>query len=163
MHAAIRYGLLGAMTVAGAATWVPPTDAVPAYYTGAPKLGHHPLLSGDQLTGPYFTHGFQITAYKMAAKIEGVLYQQPCYCRCDLALHHRSLHSCFEGTHGAVCATCMRQAVYAYQQTQLGKTPEEIRAAIERGDWRDVQLEEAKLGDPVKAGEPGKTAAAKPE
>lgn len=102
-------------------------------------------MSGDQLEGPYFSHQYQVVAYEMAAKIEKVLYQQPCYCRCDLALHHKSLHSCFEGTHGAVCATCMKQAVFAYEQTKLGKTPAEIRAAIERGEWKDVDVLNAKM------------------
>ena len=135
--------------LAGSATvhWVGPTNEMPAYYRVAPEHTGvaHAILSGDQLTGPYFAHSYQVVAYEMAAKIPEVLYQQPCFCRCDVALHHRSLHSCFEGTHGAVCATCMRQAVYAYQQTQLGKTPVEIREGIIRGDWKDVDVQHATL------------------
>ena len=34
------------------------------------------------------------------------------------------------GEHGANCATCMKEALYAEQQTKLGKTPKQIRAAI---------------------------------
>lgn len=136
---------MGLATVAASAKWVPPTDSTPAHYLAAPRYETHHIMSGAQLTGPYFSHPYQVIAYEMAAKIEKVLYQQPCYCRCDRALGHKSLHSCFEGTHGAVCATCMRQAVYAYQQTQLGKTPAQIRAGIERGDWKDVDVENAKL------------------
>jgi len=145
MHGWVRYGVLGLATVGAAAKWVPPTDSTPAHYLSAPRYGTAHVMSGDQLTGEYFSHPYQVIAYEMAAKVEKVLYEQPCYCRCDLALHHKSLHSCFEGTHGAVCATCMRQAVYAYQQTKLGKTPEEIRAGIERGEWKDVDVENAKL------------------
>lgn len=141
----MRYVVLGAATVAASAKWVGPTESTPAYYLVAPVHANAPILSGDQLTGPYFSHTYQVMAYQMAAKIGKVLYAQPCYCRCDLALKHKSLHSCFEGTHGAVCATCMRQAVYAYQQTQLGKTPSEIRAGIERGEWQDVDVQNAKL------------------
>ncbi len=144
MHGWIRYGVLAAATVAASARWVGPTETTPAYFRVAPGSGA-PILSGEQLEGPYFTHQYQVLAYVMAAKVEKVLYAQPCYCRCDLALHHKSLHSCFEGTHGAVCATCMRQAIYAYQQTQLGKTPTQIRAAIEHGDWKDVDVQNAKL------------------
>ncbi len=125
--------------------WVGPTETTPAYYSVAPQHGYPPLMQGDQLSGPYFSHPYQIIAYDMAAKVERVLFQQPCYCRCDLAMKHKSLHSCFEGTHGAVCATCMRQAVYAYQQTQQGKTPTEIRAGIAKGEWKDVDVEAAKL------------------
>ena len=53
-------------------------------------------MSGQQLTGRFFSHPYQVTVYKMAAKIPAVLSQQPCYCRCDQALGHNSLHSCFE-------------------------------------------------------------------
>jgi hypothetical protein len=102
-------------------------------------------MSGSQLTGPYFQHNYQVVAYKMAAKVSNVLYQQPCYCRCDREMGHNSLHSCFEGTHGAACSTCMKEGVYTYQQTKLGKTPTQIRAGIERGDWKQVDLEKAAL------------------
>ena len=145
MQAWMRYGLLFTATVAGSAHWSEGTDSTPAFYTVAPLHATHPILAGDQLTGAAFSHPFQVTAYRMAAKIEKVLYAQPCYCRCDRALRHKSLHSCFEGTHGAECATCMRQAIFAYQQTQLGRTPDQIRDAIEHGDWQAVHLEAATL------------------
>ena len=146
MHAWLRYGFLGLTTVVAAARWVPPTADVPAYYLTVPHGAEHvPILSEAQRKGPFFSHDYQVKAYEMAARVEAALYQQPCYCGCDQALHHRSLHSCFEGTHGAVCATCMRQAVYTYQQTQLGKTPEQIRAGIMRGEWKDVDVLNASL------------------
>ncbi|MGI4830327.1 MAG: CYCXC family (seleno)protein [Janthinobacterium lividum] len=145
MNAWIRYGVLGLVTATSTVKWVAPTADTPAYFTVPPHRNYPALMSGTQLTGPYFSHTYQVVAYEMAAKVESVLFQQPCYCRCDLAMRHKSLHSCFEGTHGAVCATCMRQAVYAYQQTQLGKTPQEIRAGIARGEYKDVNVEAAIL------------------
>jgi hypothetical protein len=145
MHVWLRYTLLATATVAAATHWVPGTDTTPAYYTVAPHRAAHPLLAGDQLTGPYFQHPYQVIAYQMAAKVEKVLYYQPCYCRCDRALLHKSLHSCFEGTHGAECATCMRQAIFTYQQTKAGKTPEQIRDAIRRGEAENVDVFNASL------------------
>lgn len=145
MHTWLRYGALAALTVTGTAHWNAPEENTPAYYSTAPARDTAPLLSGDQLTGPYFAHDYQVTVYKMAAKVERVLFAQPCYCRCDLALKHKSLHSCFEGTHGAVCATCMRQAVYTYQQTKLGKTPAQIRQGIMHGDAQNVDVQNASL------------------
>ena len=136
---------LGAGTLAASAQWSNPADDVPAYNAAAPARPLPPVLSGAQLSGPYFSHSYQITAYKMAAKIQSVLHQQPCYCRCDREMGHNSLHSCFEGTHGAACSTCMREAVYAYQQTKKGRTPAQIRAGIERGEWQAVDLEKAAL------------------
>lgn len=141
----MRIGVLATVTAAGSAHWIPGTDTTPAYYEVAPRHAEHPLLSGQQLTGPFFSHPFQVTGYQMAARIEKVLYGQPCYCRCDRALRHKSLHSCFEGTHGAICATCLRQAIFAYQQTKQGKSPEQIRAAIEQGEAQNVDLENAAL------------------
>ncbi len=136
---------LGLATLVASAQWSNPADDVPAYNATAPVKPLAPVQSGAQLTGPYFTHPYQVTAYKMAAKIPNVLHQQPCYCRCDREMNHNSLHSCFEGTHGAACSTCMREAVYAYQQTKKGRTPAQIRTGIERGEWQAVDLEKAAL------------------
>jgi hypothetical protein len=136
---------LGLLTLAASAQWTNPSNDVPAYHLDAPKEKLPPILSGSQLTGPYFQHSYQVVAYKMAAKVPNVLYRQPCYCRCDRELGHTSLHSCFEGTHGAACSTCMKEGVYSYQQTKLGKSPTQIRAGIERGDWQQVDLEKAAL------------------
>jgi hypothetical protein len=81
----------------------------------------------------------------MAAKVPSVLYQEPCYCRCDRALGHNSLHSCFEDAHGAECSVCMKEGVYAYLQTKKGRTPAQIRAGIERGEWMNIDLDTIKL------------------
>ena len=137
--------ILGLVTLGAAAQWSNPSDDIPAYNALDSKKPLPPVLSGDKLTGPYFTHPYQVTAYKMAAKIPAVLHQQPCYCRCDRELGHNSLHSCFEGTHGATCATCMKEAIYSYQQTKKGRTPAQIRAAIEKGEWQSVELNDAAL------------------
>ena len=137
--------VLGAVAVAASAQWSNPAEDIPAYNALAPTRALPPIMSGTQLTGPYFAHPYQVTAYKMAAKIPGVLHQQPCYCHCDREMGHNSLHSCFEGTHGAACSTCMKEAIFSYQQTRLGRTPAQIRAAIERGEWAKVQVEDATM------------------
>ena len=138
---------LGLVTVAGYAQWSNPADDIPAYHPEAPARGTQlpAVLSGSQLSGPYFQYPWQVKVYQQAAKVPNVLYQLPCYCRCDKALGHTSLHSCFEGTHGAACSTCMKEAIYAYQQTRKGQTPAQIRAGIERGEWQYVDLETATL------------------
>lgn len=136
---------LGLITVVGSAQWTNPSDDIPAYNATAPRKHLPPVLSGAQLSGPYFSHAYQVIAYEMAAKIPGILHQEPCYCHCDKAMGHNSLHSCFEGTHAAVCSTCMQEAVYAYQQTKKGQTPAQIRAGIERGEWQSIDLAKASL------------------
>jgi hypothetical protein len=136
---------LGLLTVVASAQWSNPSEDVPAYNAAAPARPLPAILSGNKLIGEYFSHPYQVTVYKMAAKIPGVLHQQPCYCRCDIAMGHNSLHSCFEGTHGAACSTCMQEAVYAYQETKKGRTPAQIRAGIKRGEWQSINLEAATL------------------
>jgi len=127
------------------AQWTNPSNDVPAYNNGAPTKPLPPLLSGKDLTGPYFEHQYQVIVYEMANKIPNVLYRQPCYCRCDRTLGHTSLHSCFEGTHGAECSTCMKEAVYAYEQTKKGRTPAQIRIGIEKGEFETIDLYAVKL------------------
>ena len=114
---------------------------IPAYNLNPPTHAMTPLLSGSQLTGANFSHPYQVTTYKMAARIPAVLFQEPCYCHCDRAMGHTSLHSCFEGLHGAECSTCMKEAVYAYRETKKGHSPAQIRAGIERGEWMNIDLE----------------------
>ncbi len=137
--------VLGLVALAASAQYSNPAEDVPAYNAEKPTRPLPPVLRGDQLTGPYFAHSYQVTAYKMAARIPAVLHQQPCYCRCDREMGHNSLHSCFEGTHGAECSTCMKEAVYSYQQTKKGRTPAQIRASIERGEYMSVDLEHATM------------------
>jgi hypothetical protein len=125
------------------AQWTDPQDDIPAYHPQAPAKGETlpPLMTGPQLTGPFFREKWQVEVYKEAAQIPNVLYQLPCYCRCDRALGHSSLHSCFEGTHGAICSTCAQEGAYAYKMTRLGKTPKEIRAGIERKEFQSIDLD----------------------
>ena len=65
---------LGLATLAASAQWTNPSEDVPAYNASAPVKPLPPVLSGDQLTGIYFTHSYQVTTYKMAAAIPAVLH-----------------------------------------------------------------------------------------
>jgi len=116
-------------------------DHVPTYNDHPPHPGDAlPILPKDQLWGEAFQYPYQVQAYVMAAKIPNVLYQLPCYCYCE-RIGHNSLHTCFESTHGAHCGICMKEAVYAYEQTKLNRTPAQIRAGIIKGEWKSIDLE----------------------
>ena len=132
-----------ALTAASYAQWSNPADDVPAYHPSAPlKVSALPaILSGPKLTGENFRYPWQVHVYQQAAKASGVIYQLPCNCRCDRALGHTSLRSCFEGLHGTECSTCAKEGFFAYQQTKAGKTPAEIRAAIARHEYESIDLE----------------------
>lgn len=135
--------LICSFTMASYAQWSNPADDVPAYHPSAPlKVSAlPPILAGAQLTGANFQYPWQVHVYKDVAKVSSVVYQLPCNCRCDRALGHTSLRSCFEGLHGTECSTCAQEGFYAYQQTKLGKTPAQIRAGIARHDYETIDLE----------------------
>jgi len=132
-----------ALTAVSFAQFSNPADDVPAYHPSAPlKVSALPLiLSGAKLTGENFRYPWQAHVYEQVGKISSVAYQLPCNCRCDRALGHTSLRSCFEGLHGTECSTCAKEGFYAYQQTKLGKTPAQIRAAIARHEYESIDLE----------------------
>jgi hypothetical protein len=132
-----------AITVASYAQWSNPADDIPAYHPSAPlKVSAlPPIMAGSELTGDNFRYPWQVHVYQKAAKVGNVLYQLPCNCRCDRSLGHTSLRSCFEGLHGAECSTCAKEALFAYAQTRLGKTPAQIREAIGRREYEAIDLE----------------------
>jgi hypothetical protein len=141
-----RYWLIlivALICVAGHAQWTDPTVDVPAFHAAPPPAGAvlPPILHGKQLSGISFQLAWQVKVYKDAAKVSDVLYQLPCYCHCDRAIGHTSLRSCFEGLHGAECGTCAKEGYYAYQMTRKGWTSAQIRAGIERGDYKKIDLD----------------------
>jgi hypothetical protein len=135
--------VLAAATAMSYAQFSNPADEIPAYHPAAPlKVSSlPPILSGPQLAGANFRYPWQKHVYEDAAKVSTVLYQLPCNCRCDRALGHTSLRSCFEGLHGTECSTCAKEGLFAYQQTKAGKTPAQIRAAIAHHDYESIALE----------------------
>ncbi|HSE50485.1 MAG TPA: CYCXC family (seleno)protein [Terriglobales bacterium] len=114
----------------------------PAFHSGPPPKGEKlpAILAPAQVTGPGVDYPFQKHSYRLASRVDKVLYQQPCYCHCDKGHGHTSLRSCFESMHGAHCGICMQEAVYAYQQTKKGKTAAQIRQGIMAGDYKNVDL-----------------------
>jgi hypothetical protein len=145
----LMLGLVVALTAAVSAPWAssqqPGEEArVPAFHAGPPPNGTQvpSILGKDQLWGNNDQYPFQSHAYEIAAKVPNVIYQQPCYCYCD-RMGHKSLHSCFETTHGAQCSTCMKEVFYSYQMTKQHKTAAQIRKGIIAGEWKQVDLESA--------------------
>jgi hypothetical protein len=110
-------------------------EPVPAFHTEAPHGQLPATLSPSQ-----FTDVVVQNAYTLAARVKKILYQQPCYCHCDRSQGHTSLLDCFASKHGSECGVCMREAIYSYEQSHKGKTATQIRAGIERGEWRDVDM-----------------------
>jgi len=146
VYRSLTFACLFLLTLTLSAQFAAPQEEVgiPAYNAGPPAKGTKlpPLLTKADLWGTDAQYPFQTHAYELAAKIPNVLHQQPCYCYCD-RMGHNSLHSCFENTHGAQCATCLKELYYSYLQTKKGKTPAQIRAGIIKGEWRQIDLQSA--------------------
>ena len=112
-----------------------PKAEVPAYHAEPPK---NPLP--DTLDPAQFSDAETRNIYTLAAKVKPVLYQQPCYCRCDKEAGHASLLDCFTDHHGASCMLCKKEAALTYSESQQGKSAAQIRKEIIDGKWKDVDL-----------------------
>jgi hypothetical protein len=131
-----------AFSVPAAISQQEPQGEIPAYNAGPPPKGTKlpPTLEKEQLWGANAEYPYQTHAYELASRIPVVLHQQPCYCYCD-RMGHNSLHSCYENTHAARCAACLKELYYSYDQHKRGKTAKQIRAGIIRGEWKLVDLD----------------------
>lgn len=120
------------------------SSQIPAYHNAPPKKSTSlaPILPKEQLVGPAFQRDYQVHAYELASRIPNLLYQLPCYCYCD-RIGHGSLRSCYESTHAAHCAACLKELYFAYLQQKKGKSAPQIRAAIEKDGWQTINLETA--------------------
>ncbi len=113
----------------------PADQGVPSYHAYALK----PPIPAT-MDPKLFPDALNRNVYALAAKIKPVLYQQPCYCYCDRNAGHKSLLDCYASEHGSQCDICQREAILAYQLSQKGKTPAQIRAAVIHGDWKTVDM-----------------------
>ncbi len=145
----LMLGFAVLLTLAVSAPWAISQQSqeetrVPAFNAAPPANSADlpPILGKEQLWGNNEQYPFQSHAYELAAKIPRVIYQQPCYCYCD-RMGHKSLHSCFESTHGLQCSTCMKEVYYSYQMTKQHKTAAQIRKGIIAGGWKQIDLQSA--------------------
>jgi Protein of unknown function with PCYCGC motif len=103
-----------------------PTAAkIPAHYETAPPLGNM-VVTLD----PEKFRGKAREAYRAVKDAPQLIAQMPCYCHCDRGMGHKSLYSCFEDDHAANCATCIDEALMAYQLQKRGVSVRQIREQI---------------------------------
>ncbi len=119
------------------------TNQVPAFHPKPPaaRAKLPPILTEKQLADQGLISPAQKESYKAAARASAVVYQQPCYCYCDRNHGHSSLRSCFEGTHGANCGTCMQESLYTYRMSKKGWSAKMIRDGIIRGEFKTMDLQ----------------------
>jgi len=135
-------------TILTQAQYSAPEGEVPAYHATPPSKNEAlpAVMTEQQLANAGLNAPAQRAAYKAATRIPAVLHQLPCYCYCDRAHGHKSLHSCFESAHGANCGVCMGEALYAYKMSKKGWTAKMIREGIMRGEYKSMDLQNP---DPV--------------
>jgi hypothetical protein len=98
---------------------------VPAYQSASQLDKLAPTLLPAKFTGK------ARDAYKVAQEIPRTLAQLPCYCECDQAYGHKSLHTCFVDDHASQCAVCVDEALLAYKLQKEDKlTPDQVREKI---------------------------------
>lgn len=98
---------------------------IPAYQLATEVGNLPPTLPASEFIGK------AREAYEAAKKIPETLAQLPCYCECDKAFGHKSLHTCFVDDHAAHCAVCVDEALLAYKLQKTDKlTPEQVREKI---------------------------------
>lgn len=108
--------------------------AVPAYMTEKQASKKLP----ETLPPSNFKDPQVVRAYTAAKEIPRVLAQQPCYCWCSRG-GHRGLLDCYVTEHASHCGVCQKEALLASKMTKEGKTPAEIRTAIENNGWVNAE------------------------
>lgn len=103
----------------------PAKPRVPAYQSASEVGQLPPTLPASGFFGK------TREAYVVAKEIPETLAQLPCYCECDKAFGHKSLHTCFVDDHASQCAVCVDEALLAYKLQKDEKlTPEQVREKI---------------------------------
>lgn len=105
---------------------------------GKPSAHRHPEPRPG-VTGAHVLHTFSlpreipttVASYEAAARIPAWLDGIKCYCACSSTLGHRSLLSCFEDDHGALCQVCQDEALIASSVASRGGTIEDARQAVD--------------------------------
>ncbi len=118
---------------------------IPSYHNAKPTGPLPDTLDPKQFADPETQN-----IYALAAKEKSILYQQPCYCRCDKEVGHKSLLDCYVDDHASHCIVCKKEGAFAYSEAQAGKTAEAIRKEIMDGKWKTVNLSDYDTPLPAK-------------
>jgi hypothetical protein len=115
----------------------PAPSVSPAYHKHSPSFALPPTLDPQQ----FAKSARAFVAYTLAARIPEILYQQPCFCRCNTFAGHESLFDCFREKHASWCYGCESEAVFCYEKHRAGLSAANIRKALLRGDSKSLDLD----------------------
>lgn len=103
----------------------PPKPPMPAFQSEESAKNLPATLSPDMFKGE------TKAAYKIVKEIPETIAQLPCYCHCDKAIGHKSLHTCYVDDHAAQCGVCMNSVLKAYKLKKEKKmTAAQIREQL---------------------------------
>ncbi len=84
-----------------------PKQPMPAYQSELSAKNLPPTLPPEMFSGQVRA------AYAAVREIPETIAQLPCYCRCDQAMGHKSLYSCYVDNHAEQCGVCLNSALKA--------------------------------------------------
>jgi|HubBroStandDraft_6_1064221.scaffolds.fasta_scaffold16083_4 hypothetical protein len=116
----------------------PMPSASPAYHKHGPSFALPPTLDPREFANDRRA----FVAYSLAARIPKILYQQPCFCRCNTFAGHESLFDCFREKHASWCYGCESEAIFCYEKHNVGLGAAKIRKALLRGESKSLDLDQ---------------------
>jgi len=126
------------MWFAGPALVVLTAAVVALARVGGRSGPRHPEPRPD-VTGEYVLHSGSVPrtypnaveSYQIARQSPAMLDGMRCFCACKATLGHRSLLSCFEDDHGALCQVCQDEALIAAAVRRRGGSLEDARREVD--------------------------------
>ena len=133
--AAAFVGMAAFLLFSGKQKEVAVSAANPPAAREAPAPGQPALVETNPVLPDSGFAGRAAKAYRIAAEIPGVIDGLYCYCKCkeNPMFRHKTLLTCFTNNHAADCDICMHEAEMAQDLTKQGKTPKEVRTAVD--EW----------------------------
>jgi hypothetical protein len=107
-----------------------PTDLPRSVVLAGPAASHGDPAS-TILDASLFPDPRVREVYEKARLVADRLDKMYCYCHCHEEMGHRSLLSCFQGTHAAECGICLREGYQAWSDWQAGRSVEDSQKAAD--------------------------------
>jgi len=113
-------------------------DNISATAKAVPAKAVQPAIRTDLIEtrpvhNPDYYTGVVAQVYRWAEEIPQAFDALYCYCRCrdNPKLKHKTILTCYTDGHASKCSICLKEGQMAWEMTQKGMTPEEIRIAVD--------------------------------
>ena len=92
------------------------------------------LIETRPIMAPNRFRGRVSAVYKWAGEIPEVFDSLFCYCGCKAnpRFKHKTLLTCYTDTHASKCGICLKEGQMAWELTQQGMSPTEIRSEVDK-------------------------------